>query len=92
MVIGYVVINGGVQNLIQPKLMGKGLNLSSLVVVPSLFFWTWVLGPMGALLAVPLTMIVKDVVLDSCDNTRGLADLTSADSPPENSISDNLAD
>lgn len=80
-VVGYVVINGGVQNFIQPKLMGKGLNLSSLVVIMSLFFWGWVLGPMGALLAVPLTMIVKDVILDAYDSTRGLADLMSADSP-----------
>ena len=80
-VIGFVVINGGVQNFIQPKLMGAGLNLSALVVVLSLFFWGWVLGPMGALLAVPLTMIVKDVVLDAYDDTRGLADLMSADSP-----------
>ena len=80
-VVGYVVINGGVQNFIQPKLMGAGLNLSSLVVVLSLFFWAWVLGPMGALLAVPLTMIVKDVILDAYDDTRVLADLMSAGSP-----------
>jgi len=46
-----------------------------------LFFWGWILGPMGALLAVPLTMIVKDVFLDAYDDTRGLADLMSADSP-----------
>jgi predicted PurR-regulated permease PerM len=89
--VGFVVINGGVQNFIQPKLMGAGLNLSALVVVLSLFFWGWVLGPMGALLAVPLTMIVKDVFLDAYDNTRGLADLMSADSPskpaPEESAS-----
>lgn len=80
-VIGYVVINGGVQNFLQPRLMGSGLNLSSLVVVLSLFFWGWVLGPMGALLAVPLTMIVKDVILDAFDSTHGLADLMSAESP-----------
>ena len=89
--IGYVVINGGVQNFIQPKLMGAGLNLSPLVVVLSLFFWGWVLGPMGALLAVPLTMIVKDVLLDAYDDTRGLADLMSADSPSK-PASDESAD
>ena len=89
--IGYVVINGGVQNFIQPKLMGAGLNLSPLVVVLSLFFWGWVLGPMGALLAVPLTMIVKDVLLDAYDDTRGLADLRSADSPSK-PASDESAD
>jgi AI-2 transport protein TqsA len=81
--VGYVLINGGVQNFIQPRMMGAGLNLSALVVVISLFFWGWVLGPMGALLAVPLTMVVKEVFLDAYDATRGLADLMSADAPTE---------
>jgi predicted PurR-regulated permease PerM len=78
---GYVLINGGVQNFLQPRMMGSGLNLSPLVVILSLFFWGWVLGPMGALLAVPLTMIVKEVFLDAYDDTRGLSELMSADSP-----------
>jgi len=81
--IGYVVINGGVQNFIQPKLMGSGLNISPLVVVLSLFFWTWILGPMGALLAVPLTMIVKEIFLEGFDDTRGLSVLMEA--PPDSS-------
>jgi predicted PurR-regulated permease PerM len=81
--VGYILINGGVQNFLQPRMMGAGLNLSPLVVVLSLFFWGWVLGPMGALLAVPLTMIVKEVFLDAYDDTRDLAELMSADSPTE---------
>jgi len=79
--VGFIVINGGVQNFLQPKLMGKGLNLSILVVTMSLFFWGWVLGPMGALLAIPLTMILKEVFLDAYDDTRGLAELMSATDP-----------
>jgi predicted PurR-regulated permease PerM len=51
------------------------------VVVISLFFWGWVLGPIGALLAVPMTMIVKEVFLDAYDSTRGLSELMSADEP-----------
>jgi predicted PurR-regulated permease PerM len=82
--VGYVVINGGVQNFLQPKMMGAGLNLSTFVVMLSLFFWGWVLGPMGALLAVPLTMIVKEVFLDAYDETRPLAELMSADKPSNN--------
>jgi predicted PurR-regulated permease PerM len=78
---GYVLINGGVQNFLQPRMMGSGLNLSPLVVIVSLFFWGWVLGPMGALLAVPLTMIVKEIFLDAFDDTRGLAELMSAEAP-----------
>jgi len=81
--VGFIVINGGVQNFLQPKLMGAGLNLSTFVVTLSLFFWGWVLGPMGALLAVPLTLIVKEVFLDSYDDTRALSDLMSADDPKE---------
>ena len=57
--LGYVLINGSVQNIVQPKLMGDQLNLSPLVVVASLFIWTWILGPIGALIAVP--MAVPDV-------------------------------
>jgi len=82
--VGFIVINGGVQNVLTPKMMGQGLNLSVFVVTVSLFFWGWVLGPMGAILAIPLTMIVKEVFLDAYDDTRGLADLMSgADAPKE---------
>ncbi|MGB7116078.1 MAG: AI-2E family transporter [Anaerolineales bacterium] len=73
--VGYILINGGVQNFLQPKMMGSGLNLSPLVVVISLFFWAWVLGPIGALLAVPMTIIVKEIFLEGFDDTRGLAGL-----------------
>ena len=48
---------------------------SQLVVVISLFFWAWVLGPIEALLAVPMTIIVKEIFLESFDDTRGLAGL-----------------
>ena len=81
--VGFIVINGGV-GFLQPKMMGQGLNLSVLVVTVSLFFWGWVLGPMGAILAIPLTMIVKEVFLDAYDDTRALADLMSADEPQQN--------
>jgi predicted PurR-regulated permease PerM len=81
--VGFVLINGVVQNFLQPRMMGAGLNLSSLVVIVSLFFWGWVLGPMGALLAVPMTMIVKEIFLDAYEETRGLSDLMSADTPPK---------
>jgi len=79
--VGYILINGVIQNFLQPKMMGTGLNLSTLVVIMSLFFWGWVLGPLGALLAVPMTMIVKDVFLDAYPEMSGIADLMSADIP-----------
>jgi predicted PurR-regulated permease PerM len=73
--VGIAVINTVVQNFVQPKMMGRGLNLAPVVVILSLFFWGWVLGLTGALLAVPLTLAVKELILDAYDDTRGLARL-----------------
>jgi AI-2 transport protein TqsA len=80
--VGYVLINGSVQNIIQPKLMGDQLNLAPLVVVASLFIWGWVLGPVGGLIAVPMSMAVQQLVLQSSEGTRWLADLMGS-GPPE---------
>lgn len=60
--VAYVLINGGVQNLVQPRLMGQGLNISPLVVFISVFVWGWLLGGIGAILSVPLTMIILQIV------------------------------
>ena len=69
---GFVVINVVVGNVIEPRLMGRGLGLSPLVIVVSMVFWGWALGSVGMLLSVPLTMAVK-IVLESDPATRSLA-------------------
>ncbi|MEM9352330.1 MAG: AI-2E family transporter [Planctomycetota bacterium] len=75
---GYGVINLVVSNLLEPKVMGKDLGLSALVVFVSLVFWGWVLGPVGLLFSVPLTMVVK-IVMENFEQTRWFAVLLSAD-------------
>jgi len=67
--IGYVLINGGVQNFIQPKIMGQGLKINPLVVFVSVFVWGYLLGAIGAILAVPLTVLVL-TLMENFDATR----------------------
>jgi len=69
---GYILINLLVGNVLEPRVMGKGLNLSPLVVFLSLVIWGWILGPVGMLLSVPLTIVVK-IILEQDEKTRWLA-------------------
>lgn len=90
--IGFFAVNTIFGNLIEPNLLGRRLGLSTLVVILSLIFWGWVWGPVGALLAVPLTMVVK-IMLENTSDLRWVAILLdkvppepgarSSDPPPE---------
>jgi AI-2 transport protein TqsA len=54
--LGYIIVNVAISNIVEPRLMGQELGISSVVVLLSLLFWGWVLGPIGLFLSVPLTM------------------------------------
>ena len=76
----YLVVNLVVSNVLEPRYMGSGLGLSTLVVFISLVFWGWVLGPVGMFLSAPLTMLVK-IALESDPRSRWIAVLLSAGAP-----------
>ncbi len=80
--IGFVIIKSIMGDILEPMVMGKGLSLSMLVVFLSLVFWGWVLGPVGMLLSVPLTMAIK-ISCESFPSTRWIANLLSSDGLPE---------
>ncbi|NQU09706.1 AI-2E family transporter [bacterium] len=69
---GYLAINVLFGSILEPRLLGGGLGLSTMVVFFSLIFWGWVLGPVGMVLSVPLTMVVK-IAMETGDETRWLA-------------------
>lgn len=75
--LGYLAINIGIGNILDPRLMGRRLGLSPLVVLLSLFLWGFVWGPAGTLLAVPMMVVLK-LVLETSDSTRWMAVMMSS--------------
>jgi AI-2 transport protein TqsA len=65
-----VVMNTVVDNVLAPKFMGRAVGLSSLTIFLSLIVWAWILGPIGALISVPLTLMVKLLFFDAYESTR----------------------
>jgi predicted PurR-regulated permease PerM len=69
LMLAVVAVYGGLnfvlQSIVQPRFIGDAVGLSSTITFLSLILWSWVLGPVGAILAVPLTLLVKAVLVDS---------------------------
>lgn len=61
--IGYWILNFIGDNIIKPRFMKKGLDISILAIILSLLFWSWVLGSVGTILAIPLTLFIKNLVI-----------------------------
>jgi predicted PurR-regulated permease PerM len=70
--IGYILINGSVENFYKPKVMGDRLKISPVIVLIGLFVWGYLLGGIGAILSVPLTMLVL-ILMENFEATRPLA-------------------
>jgi predicted PurR-regulated permease PerM len=70
--LGYLVVNTGIGSVLEPRIMGRGLGISTLAVFLSLLFWSWVLGTVGAFLSVPLTMALM-IAFDASPQTRSIA-------------------
>lgn len=68
----FLVVNMVIGNVVQPKMMGKGMGLSTFIVFFSLLFWGFILGTIGMFLSIPLTMTIK-IILDQYPGTKGIA-------------------
>jgi AI-2 transport protein TqsA len=77
---GYLLINNFLGNFLEPMLVGRRFGISTLIIVVSVAFWGWLWGPLGMLLAVPLTMVLK-VILESSDEFRWIGVAVSAEQP-----------
>jgi len=76
--LAYIAINNFFDLVIAPKYLAEGLDLSALVTFLAVIIWTWILGPIGAFLALPLTVMVKKLLLEPFPQTELVADLLGA--------------
>jgi AI-2 transport protein TqsA len=81
-IVVYSVINFIIQSVIQPKVMADAVSLSLTLTFLSLVFWSFVIGPIGAILAIPLTLLVKALLLDVDPTTRWMSSLLEGGPPP----------
>jgi len=81
----FLIIHNVLGNFIEPKLMGKGLDLSALVVILSLIFWGFLLGPVGMFLATPFTLTIK-IIMEQNEKTRWLAILLGTPAEAKNHL------
>jgi AI-2 transport protein TqsA len=76
--LGVVLINGFAENVIKPKYMGEGIDLSPFMIIFSVIFWAALLGPMGAILGVPVSLLFKELILEADDQNRWIAKMMGA--------------
>ena len=76
-IVVYCATNFVIQSIIQPMFVGDALGISTTLTFLSLVFWAFVLGPLGAVLAIPLTLLVKALLVDVDPRSRWLVPLLS---------------
>ena len=84
----YLAVNFIIGSLIEPRLLGKGMGLSTAVIFISLIFWGWLFGPVGMFLSVPLTMVLK-VMMEGNESSRYFAILIGTKEEAEKIIEKN---
>jgi AI-2 transport protein TqsA len=84
-IVIYSVVNVIIQSVIQPKVVGNAVGLSTTLTFVSLVFWAWILGPLGALLAVPMSLFFKAVLVEMDPGASWVAPLVSGRPETESS-------
>lgn len=79
--VGYIVINFSISNGLEPRIMGQQLGIKFVWIFVSLVVWGWILGPVGMLLAVPLTMTLR-IITENHPDTRWISELLTPESKP----------
>jgi predicted PurR-regulated permease PerM len=100
-IVVYSVLNFVVQSLIQPRFIGDSVGLSVTITFLTLFLWTWLIGPLGAILAIPLTLLAKALLVDvdpgaswadaflrDRPTRRAPTDTPAPDAPPDTGVPD----
>jgi predicted PurR-regulated permease PerM len=89
-IVVYAVLNFVIQSVIQPRIVGDRVGLSATLTFLSLVFWGWAIGALGALLAVPLSLLLRAILVDADPGSRWLLPLISG--KPEDEPGDDPGD
>jgi predicted PurR-regulated permease PerM len=77
-IVVYIVLNSIITTLLPAKFVGNAVGMSMTVTMASVIFWAWVLGPLGAILAIPCSLLVKAIFVDGVSSARWLAGFVDA--------------
>jgi AI-2 transport protein TqsA len=80
--VGFIAINILFGNFLEPRMMGRGVGISPLIVFVGIFFWGWIFGPIGMLLSVPMTMSLK-MAFERDEQTRWISILLGSERDAE---------